>query len=166
MKRLTPLVIGIALSFAIGFVINDVVPLSAQEFAKYCNTRYGFCVSYPSNFSVETPPANNDGRRFSDRNSFVLTASAINNVLENNLQAEMRSQSEDFDKITYRSQGVNWFILSGYKGVNILYRKTFVGRGAINHLDMEYSARLKTKYDEVVSKVVRFFQPGNLNASH
>jgi hypothetical protein len=162
MKILTPLIIGITLLS----LISDVVPLSAQEVARYCNTRYGFCVSYPIHFRMEPPPANDDGRRFYDRNGFVMTASGINNALRDTLQTEMRSQSGDFDKITYRSQGENWFVLSGHKGVNILYRKTFVGNGSINHLYIEYPARLKAKYDETVAKVVRFFKPGSLEVDH
>jgi hypothetical protein len=64
MKILTPLIIGIALLS----LMSDVVPLSAQEFARYCNTRYGFCVSYPIHFRMEPPPVNDDGRHFYDRN--------------------------------------------------------------------------------------------------
>jgi hypothetical protein len=162
MKLLQPLNIGIALLS----VISYVVPLSAQEYTRYCNSRYGFCVSYPSHFGMEPPPENNDGRRFYDRNGLVMTASGINNVLEGTLQTEMHSQSEDFDEISYRAKGKNWFVLSGHKGANILYLKTFVGIGSINRLYIEYPARLKTKYNEIVAKVARSFKPGHLEVAH
>jgi hypothetical protein len=95
-----------------------------------------------------------------------MTASGINNVLEDTLQTEMRSQSEGFDKITYRAKGENWFVLSGSKGAHILYLKTFIGTGSINHLSLEYPARLKAKYDEIVAKVARSFKPGSLEVAH
>jgi hypothetical protein len=47
-----------------------------------------------------------------------------------------------------------------------VYRKTFVGNGSINHLYIEYPARLKAKYDEIVAKVVRVFKPGSLEVGH
>lgn len=115
---------------------------------------------------MEPPPENNDGRRFYDRNGLVMTASGINNVPEGTLQTEMHSQSEDFDEISYRAKGKNWFVLSGHKGANILYLKTFVGTGSINHLYIEYPTRLKTKYNEIVAKVARSFKPGHLEVAH
>jgi hypothetical protein len=161
MKILNPLIIGIALLS----LIRYVVPLSAQEYARYCNDRYDFCVSYPSHFGMESPPTNNDGRRFYDRNGLVMTASGSNNALADTLQTEMHSQGGHFDKITYRAKGENWFVISGHKGANLLYLKTFVGTGSINHLNIEYPARLKTKYDEIVAKVARSFKPGRLEVA-
>lgn len=161
-KILIPLIIGIALLSPIGRVVSPGTP----ESARYCNPRYGFCVSYPSELGMEPPPANDDGRRFFDGIGFVMRASGINNANEETLETEMRSQGEDFDKITYRTQGTNWFVLSGNKGDKILYLKTFVGKGSINHLYIEYPARRHAKYSEVVAKVARSFKPGNVAVAH
>jgi len=73
--------------------------------------------------------------------------------------------SEAVRSATYRAKGGNWFVLSGHKGANILYLKTFVGTGSINHLYIEYPARLKTKYDEIVAKVARSLKPGRLEVA-
>jgi len=161
-KILTPLIIGIALLSPVSWIVSP----GTEESARYCNARYGFCVNYPSEFAMEPPPANDDGRRFSDRDGLVMTASGINNANEDTLQTEKRSQGEEFDKITYRAQGDNWFVLSGHKGDKILYLKTFVGRGSINHLYIEYPTRQQTKYSDVVAKVARSFKPGNLAVGH
>lgn len=162
MKRLTPLIVAVALIFLASYA----VPLKAQQYDRYCNARYGFCVSYPSNFRMEPPPENDDGRRFDGPNGLIMTASGINNVLERTVQTEMSSQGDSFDTITYRAKGRNWFVLSGHKGANIVYIKTFVGSGSMNHLVFEYPASLSAKYAGIVAKVARSFKPGNLGAVH
>lgn len=144
----------------------SVVMAEAQEYARYCNARYGFCISHLSRFAMEPSPANSDGRRFFDGKGLSMTASGINNVLDDTLQSEMNSQSEDFDKITYRAKNDNWFVLSGYKGSDILYVKTYVGKGSINHLRIAYPANRKAAYDGIVAEIARSFKPGRLNLAH
>jgi hypothetical protein len=162
MKRLTSFVIGILLFY----LLSDVVPLSAQESARYCNARYGFCVSYPIDFGMDPSPTNGDGRRFYDRNGLVISVYGTNNALGPTLQTEMQDQSKDFDRITYQTQGENWFVLSGYKNANILYRKTFVGNDFINYLYVEYPTHLKAEYDAIVAEVEHSFTPGSLNGEN
>lgn len=162
MKRLTSFVIGTLLFY----LLSDVVPLSAQESARYCNARYGFCVSYPIDFGVAPPPANGDGRSFYDRNGLAISVYGTNNALGRTLPTEMQAQNQEFDRITYQAQGENWFVLSGYKNANILYRKTFVGNDFINYLYVEYPAQLKAEYDAIVAEVEHSFTPGSLNVEN
>jgi hypothetical protein len=162
MKTSIPSIIGIVLMS----LVSLVFPASAEEYAKYCNGRYRFCVCHPSHFGIEPAPANDDGRRFHDDNGFAMTASGINNSLDDTLQTELESQEERFDKITYRARGDNWFVLSGLQGANILYVKTYVGKGSINHLYIEYPAHQKAQYDGIVAHISRCFKPGRLDAAH
>ena len=143
-------------------LVSYMVAVNAQEYKRYCNNRYGFCVKYPSYFGIEPAPDNGDGRRFYDRDGFVMIAYGSMNVFNDTLQSEMRSQSQDFDKITYRFKRQNWYVLSGYKGSNILYLKTYVGNVA-NYLYIEYPAHQKAKYNGIAAKISRSFKPGNLN---
>ena len=99
----------------------------AQDLARFCNSRFGFCVDYPKNLVIEPAPTNNDGRRFYDPDGFLMIASGINNALDETLQSEMLSQQGEFDKVIYRKVGKNWYVLSGLKGSEILYLKTYVG---------------------------------------
>lgn len=157
-----PLIVATALILLTSYFVS----VRAQRYDRYCNARYGFCVSYPNNLRMETPPANDDGGRFDGPDGLTVTASGINNVSDGTLEGEMSSQSKEFDTITYRATGKNWFVLSGHKGVNIVYLKTFVGSGSMNHLIIEYPASLSAKYAELVTKVARSFRPGNLNVAH
>lgn len=138
-------------------------PINSQEYVEYCNERYGFCVNYPSNLKKERPPDNGDGQRFNDGKGFLMIVSGINNGLDDNLKTEMASQSKYFDKITYQTYKDNWFVLSGYKGSNILYLKTYVGRSSINHLYIQFPSSQKSEYDNVVTKISKSFKSGNLN---
>jgi hypothetical protein len=129
---------------------------------KYCNARFGFCISYPASLQMDRPPENDDGRRFDNGNGLVVTASGINNVSHDTLKSEMRTASDSFDRITYRAKGKNWFVLSGRKKDKIIYLKTFIGRGSVNHLDIEYPVRQKTVYRKVVGNIAGSFRPGQL----
>ena len=133
---------------------------------KYCNARFGFCVRYPASLIKDTAPENGDGQRFDNGNSLVMTASGINNVSHDTLKSEMRSAREQFDRITYRAQGTNWFVLSGIKGDKVIYLKTFVGPGSVNHMVIESSVHLKDLYRTVTANIARSFKPGQLGVSH
>ena len=149
--------LGILAILLIGFMSQ----VNAQQaYTKYCNSRFGFCVSYPANFGMSSAPDNNDGREFYDREGFSMTASGMYNVLENSLKDEMKSQKEDFDTVTYHKVKNNWYVLSGYKNNNILYIKTYMGKETIYHLYIKYPAKLKKEYDQIVSKASRSFKPG------
>ncbi len=139
---------------------SQVYAQSSQK--TYCNSRFGFCVDYPTTFGMGPAPSNNDGREFSDRDGFFMIASGMYNALENNLRDEMQSQEKDFDRITYRVKKKGWFVLSGYKDNDILYLKTYVGEEYIYHLYIRYPVRLKAKYNTLVSTISKSFKPGSL----
>jgi hypothetical protein len=115
---------------------------------------------------MQPPPINNDGRRFQSRDGFFVTASGANNTTGETLQSELASGKSEFDKITYQKVGDGWFVLSGYKGSEILYIKAYVGNGSTNRLHIHYLKDLKLKYDAVVGVVAKSFSPGPLNDSH
>lgn len=139
------------------------VPLHhAIAYATYVNPRFGFSIKYPRKFRRESPPENGDGIGCYDKQGFRMTASGINNVLNDTLASEMAENRRDFGRITYMAKGSNWFAISGISGVKILYRKTFVGKGSINELDISYPAALKDSYNWIVKSIVSSFKPGRL----
>jgi hypothetical protein len=138
----------------------------AQEDSKYCNSRFRFCVSYPKGLKMQPPPANDDGRQFQGADGFLMTASGINNVLDGTLKSELADQKTEFDKITYQKAGTDWYALSGFKGSEVLYLKTFVGKGSINHLYISYPVSRKAQYDKIVEGISKSFTPGPLNTAH
>ena len=137
----------------------------AEEFQRYCNGRFGFCVDYPMHFAMESEPVNGDGRRIHDAKGFLMIAAAINKVTDDNLESEMQSKTYDFDQITYRTQGENWFVLSGRKRVRILYYKTYISSEVFNHLSLKYPVSMKKEYNPIVTRISRSFVPGELDST-
>ena len=136
---------------------------------KYCNARFGFCISYPASLLMDKAPENDDGRKFDNGNGLEMTASGINNATHDTLASEMRSARDDFERVTYQAKGTNWSVLSGLKkGATdtIIYLKTFIGRGSVNHLEITYPVAQKAGYRTVVGNIARSFKPGQLGVAH
>jgi len=145
---------------------------------KYCNDRFGFCVFYPASVGWRdqqgvwhegrnaAAPENNDGSKFDNGNGLEVTVSGINNASHDTLKSEMTSARKDFDRITYRAKGKNWFILKGQKADVIIFLKTYIGRGSVNHLRIEVPEPQKTNYSQVVSDIAGSFSPGRLSVPH
>lgn len=146
--------------------IGETKRVEKSKVIQYCNPRFGFCIDYPSDMTVNPPPENGDGQTFNDSNGFVLTVSGINNVINDTIETEMKSQSENLEKITYQAKGDNWFILSGQKGPDVFYFKTYVGDGVINHLYIQYPASANSKYTKAVAEISESFKPGGLNVAN
>ncbi len=161
-KFLKTFLVGMGLSVGIGYssLIN------AQVYEQYCNNRYGFCVQYPQHFGIESAPMNNDGRRFYNHNGFIMIASGINNVMDDTLQSELESAKNKFDAITYQTTGNNWFVLSGYQTGYIIYIKTYIGEGSINHLYIQYPMARKEEYDKIVTTISHSFKSGDIQIAH
>ena len=138
----------------------------AQNNLRYVNARYGFQVSYPA-FLISAPnPANGDGIRMYDKKGFVLVASGINNESEITFQSELQTQWESIGTINYGVRGSNWFTISGVKENKIIYIKSYIGTGAINHLYIEYPKDQKDRYDKIVETIAKSFSPGDLSKNH
>ena len=154
------------LSIIILFVIILAAETEAQNNHVYVNARYGFQLSYPS-FLISAPqPADSDGIRMYDKKGFVLVASGINNESKITFQSELNSQWESIGKINYGVRGSNWFTISGVKENKIIYFKSYIGTGAINHLYIEYPKDQKDKYDKIVESISKSFTPGDLTKNH
>ena len=133
-------------------------PLQAQQtYTKYCNARYSFCVKYPVEFGIAPAPANNDGRRFYDDVGFSMSVYGSYNALDYSLRGQMSEDKNDFDTITYQVIKNDWYVLSGYKGQDIIYKKTFMRGDIFFHLYIKYPARYKNDYNAIVSQVSKSF---------
>lgn len=152
---------------AVGFIVCALVlsnRFEGEGFGKYCNDRFGFCMSFPVNLQRKIPPMNGDGQGFYDKSGFILSGSGSNST--GTIEEMIELDSTLYDAITYRAVGKSWFTLSGYKGTRVLYTKTFFGRQSSNTLYIEYPLGLKKTYDPIVSTLSRSFKPGNLSVGH
>ena len=100
------------------------------------------------------------------KKGFVLVASGINNESGVTFQSELNTQWESIGTINYGVRGSNWFAISGIKENKIIYIKSYIGTGAINHLYIEYPKEQKDKYDKIVEAIAKSFNPGDLTKNH
>jgi hypothetical protein len=161
--RMNPARLLYCVHFASAIVLLVVNAASAEQLRTYCNERFRVCVKYPRTFIFEAPPMNGDGQGFRDGHGLRMSVSGIDNRDQSTLDSEMSDSERDLDKVSFRTRGDNWFVLSGYKGNHAVYERTFVGTGSINHLHIEFPAALKKRYQPLVDTISASLTPGPLD---
>ncbi|MFN3926008.1 MAG: hypothetical protein ACK4QL_01505 [Pseudanabaenaceae cyanobacterium] len=146
--------------------LSSFKPTGAQiNYRRYCNSRFGFCVDYLKTFRIDPPPANGDGRRFTHGNLEMIVSGRFN-VFQQNLDSVRRESIFCANGIrpivTYQFVGKNFFVVSGFCGNQIFYRKVYVGRENINSLYFQYPKHDKNLYDSLVTHIANSFQAGEL----
>src|ERR1043166_7488254 len=101
----------------------------------------------------KTGPENNDGAKFDNGNGLEVTVSGINNASNDTLESEMSAAEKRFDKVLFREKRTNSFYMKGKKGDVVFFLRTYVGKGSINHLEIQVPERLQTEYSQVVSDI-------------
>ena len=137
----------------------------SDDYRTYHNSRYDFSVSYPANiFTPQGESDNGDGQRFVSKDGRAeMTASAINNVLEETLAdwygEASRSTTEHPNRVaTYKTMKANWFVVSGSEGERLFYQKTMLKNGVFKTFRIEYDRALKRKYDLVTARMAVSFK--------
>ena len=137
----------------------------AQGLRKYANERYGFTMSYPSDFIMDPPPYNGDGRRFTKGDHCIVLGFGQNNVSDETLRSRSRSTKSIFAKVMRHASGRNWFSYAGIVGDKIVFVKSYVGTGSINEMRIE-QPKSETPCSVKVTEVEKAFSPGDLNEGH
>jgi hypothetical protein len=150
-----------------GFIAIGVFTAASapQEYLRYCNRRFGFCLNYPADFELDPAPIS-DGLAFRNPDGFRMFVSGANNVRNKTLSDEYESDKKGFDSLAFQDSGDNWYILNGKAGSKIVYLKTYWGKGSLNQLYIGYPEQLKDRYDKIVAFISRSFVPGNVNVAH
>ncbi|MGH6843269.1 MAG: hypothetical protein ACRECU_00805 [Methylocella sp.] len=132
-----------------------------EDWVVYCNARFGQCANIPSTFKSDPPPANGDGLIFRDENAMSVTVSASYNLdwsLEDAIKMTLDTLGE-VGPSTYQKQGKDWYVVSGHKGDNIYYVKSFVKKSTISTLWIEYPSSQKSADDDIASQISSSFRP-------
>jgi hypothetical protein len=132
----------------------------------YHNERYGTTIDYPDLFKAGPPPANNDGLEFKSSDGAVFSVFASYNALDFDL-ADFRDfivkNLEAGEVITYQAHGDDWFVISGTKGSDgVFYERHLLSHGKqmTEGFVISYPARLKQKYDPIVTRMSKSFRAG------
>jgi hypothetical protein len=143
-----------------------VVVHAQTTFNEYCNSRFGFCISYPSNFKAQGESDNGDGQEFlsmDGKSSLLVYRDGRDVLYESDSECKNQSflsdvTSDDTKKVTYKQMGDRFYVVSGYEGSSIFYQKTiFTNEGMMTAI-FTYPTSQKAKYDSYCVKVFETFK--------
>jgi hypothetical protein len=136
---------------------------------QYKNARFGFTMIYPSNFVLdpESIPEGGDSARFwtLDRRATAVVT-GIRNGLGQSLTDLLDEATKDVTEnshgtITYTRTRDNWFVISGFIGERIFYRRSFLSDRSrvIGNLWIEFPRNMRPCFEDAVSMMSLSFRP-------
>ena len=156
------------LLFSAGAGSTLAAPATAQTWKTYRNARFGTSIEYPDRFRPGRPPQNGGGLSFSSNDGASFLIYGSHNALEHDLaglESFIKENRDAGESITYEARGANWFVLSGRKDDTEFYERYLLShnRSIVNGFVITYPARLRTAYDQIVTRMSRSFRasPGN-----
>ncbi|MFB6276375.1 MAG: hypothetical protein ABEI32_09555 [Halothece sp.] len=137
---------------------------SKVKYQKYQNERFDYQVKYPAQIlTPQQAPTNGDGQTFqSPEGQIVMQVYGRHNTLSDSLNEryqEMLQKHADSSngKITYRKKDNNFFVVSGYRGNWVFYRKTILDNNQLKTLEFSYHRSFQPKFDSIVREVANSF---------
>lgn len=140
-------------------VLAYCLPAAAADWQVYVNERFGTRLDYPADvFRPLPPPDNGDGRRFETEDGRAsLTVFAGYNETGQSLRDLVRAARTDAadERVTYEKEGRRWFVLSGFRGGDVFYRKLILSAdGEVAHtLELVYPADEKRFFDPLTTRI-------------
>ncbi|MCU0391993.1 MAG: hypothetical protein MUE81_12810 [Thermoflexibacter sp.] len=141
------------------FLIYCTPTYAQLNYETYCNSRFSYCIDYPTTLIPQGEAFNGDGQKFTSKDKkVILTVWGINDALDSGIKGSYAEYSKG-NKITYKVLKNNWFIISGYtpKG-NIFYQKTMLIDGVFKTFILEYPMTEKATYDKVCQRLLNSFK--------
>lgn len=138
-----------------------VTPAFAADWGRYENTRFGYVIDVPPDFSGSGEADNGDGQLFTRRDGTQTLRVYGGNIMQIDFEIEVGRAAEYLDgegwDISYQRTTPRWASYSGSRGGMILYVRTITLCGATQYATFEY-AYPKTAIkaaDAVVERLVR-----------
>jgi hypothetical protein len=146
-----------------GILARDGQPM------QYRNARYGFSMTYPPSFVLDPDsiPEGGDSARFwtPDRRATAVVT-GIRNGLGQSLADLLDEAAKDVTEnshgvITYSRTRDNWFVISGFIGERIFYRRSFLSDRSrvIGSLWIEFPRTMRPCFEDAVSMMSLSFRP-------
>jgi hypothetical protein len=135
---------------------------------QYRNARFGFTMTYPSSFVLDPDsiPEGGDSARFwtPDRRATAVVT-GIRNGLGQSLADLLDEATKDVTEnshgtITYTRSRDNWFVISGFIGERIFYRRSFLSDRSrvIGSLWVEFPRNMRPCFEDAVSMMSLSFR--------
>jgi hypothetical protein len=154
--------------FAAAAIVCAAAPVTAvaDGWRTYHNERYATMIDYPDFFKAGPPPANKDGLAFKSIDGAEFSVFASYNALDFDLAGFRDFIVKNLDAgevVTYQARGDDWFVISGTTGSDgVFYERHLLSHGKqmTEGFVISYPARLKQKYDPIVTRMSKSFRAG------
>lgn len=142
----------------LAFCCINTLAFGHLTYDTYCNSRFDYCVEYPTILAPQPEAENGDGRIFVSQNKKVTLFAWGSNALDEDLESKLETTIRN-KKVVYKAVKKDWFIVSGYnKDGNIFYQKTILADGVFKTVLLEYPTAEKPTYDKVCEKLAKSFK--------
>jgi hypothetical protein len=153
-------------AFLVLFLMCSMAMAAPVAYHTYSNDKYGYSVRYPAFLRPEGEPDAHDGQRFSSRSSPLRmtvwgTYSNWQTGDDMTIAQQRAWHFRNLDKkwkVTYKANGGNWFVLSGYNGDDIFYSRTVKHGDIFATVLLEYPKSKKSEFDAAVEIIARSLQ--------
>jgi len=139
----------------------------SNDYKTYCNSRFGYCIDYPTFLTPNPESENGDGRVFVNKeNAKVLTVygrlnqDADGNPISLKMQysLDIQNLTSSRTKITYKKLGKDFYVVSGERNKKIFYQKMIIKNDAYCYSILEYNKLAKGIYDSVSVSIFKSFK--------
>jgi len=134
------------------------------KFKVYHNERFGYCVNYPSTeLFPQGESENGDGQVFiSNDMKFSMIVSGVSNSENLDITTAYEKDlnyhsSKPKIQLTLTKQVQNYYVISGYKGDNIFYAKTYLVKNKFYSIYFEYPQKNHTITDNLIKETLKTF---------
>ena len=135
----------------------------ADGWVSYLNPRFHTRIDYPADlFRALPPPDNGDGLSFATADSsarfLVFGQLNIDDLDARSMMARDRDWG-NYGKVTYQTAGNGWYVLSGYIGSDIFYRKAVIDgvEGVVHVFEITYPQAERARFDPLVTRMAKSF---------
>ncbi len=157
----------VATCAAMVFLLAPSPPTASAQspgtrWSTFVGWKFGTTIAYPATgFSALPEPDAHDGRTFVSPDGARIAVFASYNVLDETVDSDLASllKSKDYERVTYKTRGPNWFVLSGLRSVDgherVFYEKYLFSAGnkKIHAVIFTYPVELKAAYDPLVGRI-------------
>lgn len=134
---------------------------------KYCNEKYGFCISYPDGaFVLKEEESNNEGAVLVSPDGLarlVVHAGNLSGKITGGINELQKAHAEDIKQIGKREVTLNtlkpsYYVLNGYENKTIFYQKTILAKGQLATAVLYYDNSVKDIYYPMLVSMFKSFE--------
>ena len=143
-------------------VLAYAAPVQGQDFRRFQDDRFGTAALVPDGWRRQPADPRWDGTRFLSpdaKGSLVIYGVPATGDAREHFRTMSVLPGE---RVTYQRLAGRWFVVSGFKGDRIFYRRGLraCGGKVWHHIAFEYPVERKRAYDKIVTYASLSLRPG------